>query len=451
MTINGPAPTILAMFLNTASTSSSRPSSGQRARPDADEAAAIRADVLHVVRGTVQADILKEDQGQNTCIFSTEFALRLMADVQEWFIANEVRNFYAVSISGYHIAEAGANPITQLAFTLANGFTYVEAYLARGMDVDDFAPNLSFFFSNGMDPEYTVLGRVARRIWAVAMRDRYGAGERAQKLKYHVQTSGRSLHAQEMAFNDIRTTLQALCALYDNCNSLHTNAYDEAVTTPSTESVRRAIAIQLIINREWGLSMNENPLQGSFVVEQLTDLVEEAVLAELERLSERGGVLGAMETGYQRGQIQDESLRYETRKHDGSLPIVGVNTFFDSSRRRRSRRPPLSRSTTEEKHGPAAAPARLPAPPRRGARRRARPAARRRARRRERVRGADRRGALRARSARSPPRCSRSAAGTAATSDRLEVAGRPPQLAQHADKVAEVVGVEAGRREHPAR
>ena len=275
----------------------------------------------------MQADILKEDQGQNTCIFSTEFSLRVMADMQEWFIANQVRNFYSVSISGYHIAEAGANPISQLAFTLANGFTYVEAYLARGMAVDDFAPNFSFFFSNGMDPEYTVIGRVARRIWAVAMRDRYGANSRSQKLKYHVQTSGRSLHAQEMAFNDIRTTLQALCAIYDNANSLHTNAYDEAVTTPTAESVRRALAIQMIINHEWGLARNENPLQGSFIVDELTNLVEEAVLAELERISDRGGVLGAMETGYQRGRIQDESMLYESRKHDGSLPIIGVNTF----------------------------------------------------------------------------------------------------------------------------
>ena len=314
MTINGPAPTILAYFLNTA----------------IDQGAAkglTAAEVLQQVRGTVQADILKEDQGQNTCIFSTEFSLRMMADIAEWFIANQVRNFYSVSISGYHIAEAGANPISQLAFTLANGFTYVEAYLARGMAIDDFAPNLSFFFSNGMDPEYTVIGRVARRIWAVAMRDRYGANERSQKLKYHVQTSGRSLHAQEMAFNDIRTTLQALCAIYDNCNSLHTNAYDEAVTTPGEESVRRALAIQLVINREWGLAMNENPLQGSFIVDELTDLVEEAVLAEFEAISARGGVLGAMETGYQRGRIQDESMLYEQRKHDGTLPLIGVNTF----------------------------------------------------------------------------------------------------------------------------
>ncbi|GIH72867.1 fused isobutyryl-CoA mutase/GTPase IcmF [Sphaerimonospora thailandensis] len=328
MTINGPAPTILAFFLNAAIDQAFDRFYDEHGRePSAQEAAELRARTLSTVRGTVQADILKEDQGQNTCIFSTEFSLRMMADIQEWFIANGVRNFYSVSISGYHIAEAGANPISQLAFTLANGFTYVEAYLARGMDVDAFAPNLSFFFSNGMDPEYSVLGRVARRIWAVAMRERYGAGERAQKLKYHIQTSGRSLHAQEMDFNDIRTTLQALIAIYDNCNSLHTNAFDEAVTTPSAESVRRAMAIQLIINREWGLAMNENPLQGSFIIDELTDLVEEAVLTEFERISDRGGVLGAMETGYQRGKIQDESMLYEQRKHDGSLPIIGVNTF----------------------------------------------------------------------------------------------------------------------------
>ncbi|MCX4641324.1 MULTISPECIES: fused isobutyryl-CoA mutase/GTPase IcmF [unclassified Streptomyces] len=328
MTINGPAPTILAFFLNTAIDQRLDAFAGEHGRaPDDEQAREIRAEVLSQVRGTVQADILKEDQGQNTCLFSTEFSLRMMGDIQEWFIEQDVRNFYSVSISGYHIAEAGANPISQLAFTLANGFTYVESYLARGMDVDDFAPNLSFFFSNGMDPEYAVLGRVARRIWAVAMRDRYGANERSQKLKYHVQTSGRSLHAQEMDFNDIRTTLQALIALYDNCNSLHTNAYDEAVTTPSEESVRRALAIQLIINREWGLAMNENPLQGSYVIDELTDLLEEAVLTEFERISERGGVLGAMETGYQRGRIQDESMLYEERKHDGSLPIIGVNTF----------------------------------------------------------------------------------------------------------------------------
>ncbi|MFF0203814.1 fused isobutyryl-CoA mutase/GTPase IcmF [Streptomyces sp. NPDC005017] len=332
MTINGPAPTILAFFLNTAidqQIDAFRAAEGRE--PTEEEAAGLRARALASVRGTVQADILKEDQGQNTCLFSTEFSLRMMADVQEWFIQNQVRNFYSVSISGYHIAEAGANPISQLAFTLANGFTYVEAYLARGMDIDDFAPNLSFFFSNGMDPEYSVLGRVARRIWSVAMKEKYGANERSQKLKYHVQTSGRSLHAQEMDFNDIRTTLQALIAIYDNCNSLHTNAYDEAVTTPTEESVRRALAIQLIINREWGLAMNENPLQGSFVIDELTDLVEEAVLTEFERISERGGVLGAMETGYQRGRIQDESMLYEQRKHDGTLPLIGVNTFRNPS------------------------------------------------------------------------------------------------------------------------
>ncbi|MFV0318428.1 MAG: fused isobutyryl-CoA mutase/GTPase IcmF [Microthrixaceae bacterium] len=314
MTINGPAPAILAMYLNTAI--------DQHPELEPDE-------VLARIRGTVQADILKEDQGQNTCILATEFALGMMSDIAEWFVEHRVRHFSSVSISGDHIAEAGANPLTQLAFTLANGFTYVEAYLARGLDIDDFAPNLSFFFSNGMDPEYTVLGRVARRIWAVTMRDRYGAGERSQKLKYHVQTSGRSLHAQEMAFNDIRTTLQALCAIYDNANSLHTNAYDEAVTTPTPESVRRALAIQMIINHEWGLAMNENPLQGSFVVEELTDLVEAAVLDELDHLDARGGVLGAMETGYQRGRIQDESMLYEHRKHDGTLPIIGVNAFVD--------------------------------------------------------------------------------------------------------------------------
>jgi isobutyryl-CoA mutase len=328
MTINGPAPTILAMFLNTAIDGALvkfEETSGRA--PSAEEAIALRAEVLHTVRGTVQADILKEDQGQNTCIFSTEFSLRMMADIAEYFVENKVQNFYSVSISGYHIAEAGANPISQLAFTLSNGLTYVEAYLARGMNVDDFAPNLSFFFSNGMDPEYNVIGRVARRIWAVTMRDRYGANERSQKLKYHVQTSGRSLHAQEMQFNDIRTTLQALIAIYDNCNSLHTNAFDEAVTTPTAESVRRAMAIQMIINSEWGLAMNENPLQGSFVIDELTDLVEEAVLLEFDRIAERGGVLGAMETGYQRGRIQDESMLYEHRKHDGSLPIIGVNTY----------------------------------------------------------------------------------------------------------------------------
>ena len=290
----------------------------------------VKADTLKQVRGTVQADILKEDQAQNTCIFSTEFALRLMGDVQEYFIEQEVRNFYSVSISGYHIAEAGANPITQLAFTLSNGFTYVEYYLSRGMDIDKFGPNLSFFFSNGIDPEYAVIGRVARRIWAKAMKEKYGAGPRAQMLKYHIQTSGRSLHAQEIDFNDIRTTLQALYAIYDNCNSLHTNAYDEAITTPTEESVRRAMAIQLIINKELGLAKNENPLQGSFIIEELTDLVEEAVLYEFDRLTERGGVLGAMETMYQRSRIQDESLHYETLKHTGAYPIIGVNTFLNS-------------------------------------------------------------------------------------------------------------------------
>ncbi|XVX18745.1 fused isobutyryl-CoA mutase/GTPase IcmF [Actinomycetota bacterium] len=328
MTINGPAPTVLAFFLNTViDAEMTKFTEAEGREPSGAEADEIRARALSTVRGTVQADILKEDQGQNTCLFSTEFSLRMMADIQEWFIQQSVRNFYSVSISGYHIAEAGANPISQLAFTLANGFTYVEAYLARGMDIDDFAPNLSFFFSNGMDPEYSVLGRVARRIWAIAMRDKYGANERSQKLKYHVQTSGRSLHAQEMDFNDIRTTLQALIAIYDNANSLHTNAYDEAITTPSTESVRRALAIQLIINREWGLAMNENPNQGSFIIDELTDMVEAAVLEEFDRINERGGVLGAMETGYQRGKIQDESMLYEHRKHDGSLPIIGVNTF----------------------------------------------------------------------------------------------------------------------------
>ncbi len=350
MTINGPAPTILAMFLTTAIDQKVDSFGSEHGRTPSDaEVASITAGVLRTVRGTVQADILKEDQGQNTCIFSTEFSLGVMADMQEWFIEHQVRNFYSVSISGYHIAEAGANPVTQLAFTLANGFTYVESYLARGMAVDDFAPNLSFFFSNGMDPEYTVIGRVARRIWAIAMRERYGANERCQKLKYHVQTSGRSLHAQEMAFNDIRTTLQALCAIYDNAGSLHTNAYDEAVTTPTSESVRRALAIQMIINKEWGLTLNENPLQGSFIVEELTDLLEEAVLAELDRISERGGVLGAMETGYQRGRIQDDSMLYEHKKHDGSLPIVGVNTFTAPGPDGPAEPMELARSTEEEK------------------------------------------------------------------------------------------------------
>jgi len=309
----------------------------------------LKADALCRVRGTVQADILKEDQAQNTCIFSTEFALRMMGDVQQYFVDKDVRNFYSVSISGYHIAEAGANPISQLAFTLANGFTYVEYYLSRGMKIDDFAPNLSFFFSNGMDPEYTVIGRVARRIWAKALKNKYGANDRSQKLKYHIQTSGRSLHAQEIGFNDIRTTLQALCAIYDNTNSLHTNAYDEAITTPTEESVRRALAIQLIVNREWGLAKNENPLQGSFVVDELTDLVEAAVLAEFKALSERGGVLGAMERMYQRSKIQDESLLYENKKHDGSLPIIGVNTFLDAKGSPTAMPPEVIRSTSDEK------------------------------------------------------------------------------------------------------
>ncbi|MDW3195338.1 MAG: methylmalonyl-CoA mutase family protein [Cytophagales bacterium] len=375
MTINGPAATIAAFFMNAAidqqcevyikandlekdvddkitsiykSLGAERPKylgelpegndglglmllgvTGDQVLP-ADIYAQIKADALSKVRGTVQADILKEDQAQNTCIFSTEFSLRLMGDVQQYFIDQKVRNFYSVSISGYHIAEAGANPISQLAFTLANGFTFVEYYLSRGMHIDDFAPNLSFFFSNGVDPEYAVIGRVARRIWAKAMKLKYGANERSQKLKYHIQTSGRSLHAQEIDFNDIRTTLQALYAIYDNCNSLHTNAYDEAITTPTEGSVRRAMAIQLIINKELGLTKNENPIQGSFIIEELTDLVEEAVMAEFDRITDRGGVLGAMESMYQRGKIQEESLYYETKKHTGELPIIGVNTFLSS-------------------------------------------------------------------------------------------------------------------------
>jgi methylmalonyl-CoA mutase len=372
MTINGPAPMILAMFMNTAIDQNiekylreddARWQAAEKKiadiyknvqRPqyhgdlpkgneglglgllgvsgdelvDAETYARIKQHTLQNVRGTVQADILKEDQAQNTCIFSTEFALRMMGDIQQYFVDHKVRNFYSVSISGYHIAEAGANPISQLAFTLSNGFTIVEYYLARGMSVDDFAPNLSFFFSNGMDPEYTVIGRVARRIWARAMRDRYGASPRSQMMKYHIQTSGRSLHAQEIQFNDIRTTLQAMYALFDNCNSLHTNAYDEAITTPTEESVRRAVAIQMIINKELGLNFNENPWQGSYVVDTLTDLVEEAVYKEFEAISERGGVLGAMDTMYQRGKIQDESMYYEHKKHDGSLPLIGVNTFL---------------------------------------------------------------------------------------------------------------------------
>ncbi|MBA2672486.1 fused isobutyryl-CoA mutase/GTPase IcmF [Ramlibacter sp.] len=350
MTINGPAPSILAMFMNTAIDQQMEKFKADNGRePTPTETAKIREWVQANVRGTVQADILKEDQGQNTCIFSTEFSLKVMGDIQQYFVQHNVRNFYSVSISGYHIAEAGANPISQLAFTLSNGFTFVEAYLARGMHIDDFAPNLSFFFSNGMDPEYTVMGRVARRIWAVAMKEKYGANERSQKLKYHVQTSGRSLHAQEIQFNDIRTTLQALIAIYDNCNSLHTNAFDEAITTPTEESVRRAMAIQLIINREWGLAKNENPSQGSFIIDDLTELVEEAVLSEFERISERGGVLGAMETGYQRGRIQDESMHYEMLKHTGELPIVGVNTFRNPHGDTVMDKLELARSTEEEK------------------------------------------------------------------------------------------------------
>lgn len=352
MTINGPAPIILAMFMNTAIDQQVKLREQELGRTlTVEEFTETRENTLQVVRGTVQADILKEDQGQNTCIFSTEFALRMMGDIQQYFIDHKVRNYYSVSISGYHIAEAGANPISQLAFTLANGFTYVEYYLSRGMNINDFAPNLSFFFSNGLDPEYTVIGRVARRIWAIVMRDKYGANERAQKLKYHIQTSGRSLHAQEIDFNDIRTTLQALMALQDNCNSLHTNAYDEAITTPTEESVRRAMAIQMIITKEHGLAKNENPLQGAFVVEELTDLVEEAVLEEFDRINDRGGVLGAMETQYQRGKIQEESMYYEMLKHSGELPIIGVNTYLNPN-------PPsdaaidnmeIARASTEEK------------------------------------------------------------------------------------------------------
>ena len=392
MTINGPAPIILAFFMNAAvdqecekyikekglekevaaklkeifkgnrppSYSGALPTgndglglmllglSGDKVLP-ADVYEQIRAKALASARGTVQADILKEDQAQNTCIFSTEFALKMMGDVQEYFIHNKVRNFYSVSISGYHIAEAGANPITQLAFTLSNGFTYVEYYLSRGMHIDDFAPNLSFFFSNGMDPEYSVIGRVARRIWAKAIKYKYKGNDRSQKLKYHIQTSGRSLHAQEIDFNDIRTTLQALYAIYDNCNSLHTNAYDEAITTPTEESVRRAMAIQLIINRELGTAKNENPNQGSFLIEELTDLVEEAVLTEFKRLTDRGGVLGAMERMYQRNKIQEESLYYEHQKHTGEFPIVGVNTFLSKNGSPTIIPGEVIRSTTEEK------------------------------------------------------------------------------------------------------
>lgn len=350
LTINGPAPTLLSFFLNAAIDQQCVKFEAEKGHyPTEEERNEIKDWALANVRGTVQADILKEDQGQNTCIFSTEFSLKMMGDVQQYFIQKKVRNFYSVSISGYHIAEAGANPISQLAFTLSNGFTYVETYLSRGMHIDDFAASLSFFFSNGMDPEYTVMGRVARRIWSVAMRFKYGANERAQKLKYHIQTSGRSLHAQEMDFNDIRTTLQALIAINDNCNSLHTNAYDEAITTPTEESVRRAMAIQLIINKEYGLARNENSLQGSFIVDELTDLVEEAVLREFERISDRGGVLGAMETGYQRGKIQDESMNYEMLKHTGELPIIGVNTFKNPNEDGAVTTIELARSTEEEK------------------------------------------------------------------------------------------------------
>jgi len=352
MTINGPAPIILAMFLNTAIDQQVDKYRSEKGKdPSNEEFENIRETVLSNIRGTVQADILKEDQGQNTCIFSIEFALKMMGDIQEFFIDNRVRNFYSVSISGYHIAEAGANPITQLALTLANGFTYLEYYLSRNMSLDSFAPNFSFFFSNGMDPEYTVIGRVARRIWAIALKEKYKGSERSQMLKYHIQTSGRSLHSQEIQFNDIRTTLQALCAIYDNCNSLHTNAYDEAITTPTDESVRRALAIQLIINREWGLSRNENVYQGSFIVEELTRLVEEAVLMEFDRITARGGVLGAMETGYQRSSIQEESLQYEHLKHSGDLPLIGVNTFHnpDISHEEASSFIELARATEAEK------------------------------------------------------------------------------------------------------
>lgn len=353
MTINGPAPMILAFFMNTAIDQQVEKREAELGRElSKAEYETVRAETLCTVRGTVQADILKEDQGQNTCIFSIDFALKMMGDIQEFFVRNNVRNFYSVSISGYHIAEAGANPISQLAFTLSNAFTFVEYYLARGLKIDEFAPNLSFFFSNGLDPEYSVIGRVARRIWAIAIRDRYHGNDRSQKLKYHIQTSGRSLHAQEIDFNDIRTTLQALIAVYDNCNSLHTNAYDEAITTPTEESVRRAMAIQMIINKEFGVAKNENPMQGSYFHEELTDLVEEAVLAEFLRISERGGVLGAMETQYQRGKIQEESMLYEHLKHNGEFPIVGVNTFVDPKTLEEGFVPPkieLARASYEEK------------------------------------------------------------------------------------------------------
>ena len=342
MTINGPAPIILAMFMNTAI--NQKLSSEERNDPEK------RIEVMRQVRGTVQADILKEDQAQNTCIFSLDFALKMMGDVQQYFAKNSIKNYYAVSISGYHIAEAGANPITQLALTLSNGFTYVEYYLSRGMHIDEFAENLSFFFSNGLDPEYTVIGRVARKIWSIAMKERYGASVKSQKLKYHIQTSGRSLHAQEIDFNDIRTTLQAYLALSDNCNSLHTNAYDEAITTPTEESVRRAMAIQMIINREFGLNKTDNPMQGSFIVDELSELVEEAVLTEFEKISDKGGVLGAMESMYQRAQIQEESLYYESLKDSGELPIIGVNTYIaDNIDEQLTKDIELTRASQEEK------------------------------------------------------------------------------------------------------
>jgi methylmalonyl-CoA mutase len=353
MTVNGPAPILLALFFNTAIDQQLEKFQAEHGRaPDREEAERIKQLVLTNVRGTVQADILKEDQGQNSCIFSSGFALRLMGDVQQYFIDQDVRNFYSVSISGYHIAEAGANPLSQLAFTLANGFTYVEYYLSRGMKLDDFAKNLSFFFSSGMDVEYNVIIRVARRIWGIAMKYKYGANEQSQRLKCHMQTSGRSLHAQDMQFNDIRTTLQALMALTDNCNSLHTNSYDEAVTTPTEESVRRAMAIQLIITKEYGIFKNQNPLQGSFIMEKLTDLVEEAILKEFDQISRRGGVLGAMESHYQRGKIQDESLYYELQKNTGEYPIIGVNTYINPNILKEDYcRPPteLTRASHEEK------------------------------------------------------------------------------------------------------
>jgi methylmalonyl-CoA mutase len=343
MTINGPAPVILAMFMNAAMK--------QQLKGDDFNNPEKRLEVMRMVRGTVQADILKEDQAQNTCIFGLEFALKMMGDVQEYFCKNEIKNYYTVSISGYHIAEAGANPITQLAFTLANGFTFVEYYLSRGMNIDEFSQNLSFFFSNGLDPEYTVIGRVARKIWAVTMKNKYGANVKSQKFKYHIQTSGRSLHAQEIDFNDIRTTLQAYLALSDNCNSLHTNAYDEAITTPTEESVRRAMAIQMIINREFGLNKTDNPMQGSFLVDELSELVEEAVLAEFERISDKGGVLGAMESMYQRSQIQEESLYYESLKDSGEMPIIGVNTYIaDNIDEQLNQEIELSRCSDDEKN-----------------------------------------------------------------------------------------------------